>query len=32
MGEEVLALFRRMEGRLKAEADGFFAEFEKRLK
>jgi molybdate transport system regulatory protein len=32
MGEEVLAQFRRMEGKLKAEADGFFAEFEKRLK
>ena len=32
MGEEVLALFRCMEGKLKAEADGFFAEFEKRLK
>lgn len=32
MGEEVLALFRRMEGKLKAEADAFFAEFEKRLK
>jgi molybdate transport system regulatory protein len=32
MGEEVLALFRRMEGKLKGEADGFFAEFEKRLK
>ena len=31
-GEEVLALFRRMEGKLKAEADGFFAEFEERLK
>ena len=32
MGEEVLAQFRCMEGKLKAEADGFFAEFEKRLK
>jgi len=31
-GEEVLALFRRMEGKLEAEADSFFAEFEKRLK
>ncbi|MEY2758373.1 MAG: hypothetical protein RIR33_2151 [Pseudomonadota bacterium] len=31
-GEEVLTLFRRMECRLKAEADSFFAEFEKRLK
>lgn len=32
MGEEVLASFRRMEARLKAEADAFFPEFEKRLK
>lgn len=32
MGEEVLAQFRCMEGKLKVEADGFFAEFEKRLK
>ncbi len=31
-GEEVLALFREMEGRLKADADAFFDEFEKRLK
>jgi molybdate transport system regulatory protein len=31
-GQEVLELFREMEGRLQADADTFFAEFEKRLK
>lgn len=31
-GEEVLALFRKMEKQLAAEADTYLAEFEKRLK
>lgn len=31
-GQEVLALFRDMERRLKTDAEAFFAEFEKRLK
>lgn len=31
-GEEVLSLFRKMEEKLAADADTFFAEFEKRLK
>ena len=31
-GEEVLALYRKMEQRLAADAQGFFLEFEKRLK
>lgn len=31
-GEEVLALFRRMETRLNADAATFFDEFEKRLR
>ena len=31
-GEEVLSLFRKMEEKLAADADTFFAEFEKRLR
>jgi molybdate transport system regulatory protein len=31
-GEEVLALYRRLEQRLAADAESFFPEFEKRLR
>jgi molybdate transport system regulatory protein len=31
-GEDVLALYRKMQERLTADADAFFPEFEKRLK
>ncbi len=31
-GEEVLALYREMEARLKGDADAYFSDFEKRLK
>src|SRR5690349_2898778 len=31
-GEEVLALYRRMEEQLAADAENYFAEFEKKLK
>ena len=31
-GEEVLALYRRMEEQLAADAEGYFAEFERKLK
>ena len=32
MGKDVLALFRKMEKQLAADADAYLAEFEKRLK
>jgi molybdate transport system regulatory protein len=31
-GKDILTLFRKMEDKLKGDADTFFAEFEKRLK